>query len=77
MLKNSLQPDARFRDNPLEFHLQTLATSLGEDGYVDETVRLKLRLLADLGRWLGRTGLALAYLNSVSEIEEHCSVLIR
>jgi site-specific recombinase XerD len=72
MLKNSLQPDARFRDNPLEFHLQTLATSLGEDGYVDETVRLKLRLLADLGRWLGRTGLALAYLN-----ERHVDAFVK
>jgi site-specific recombinase XerD len=72
MLKNSLQPDARFRDNPLEFHLQTLATSLGEDGYADQTVRLKLRLLADLGRWFGQTGLAVAHLD-----ERHVEAFVK
>jgi hypothetical protein len=29
----------------------------------DQTVRLKLRLLADLGRWFGQTGLAVAHLD--------------
>jgi site-specific recombinase XerD len=58
MLENALQPNERLRDNPLGFHLQALATSFMEDGYADVTVRLKLGLLADFGRWFGRTGLA-------------------
>ena len=63
MLENSFPPDERFQDNPLRFHLQALATSLVEDGYADETVRSKLGLLADFGRWFGRTGLAVAHLD--------------
>ena len=51
-----MQPDERLQDNPLSFHLQALATSLVEDGYADETVRWKLGLLADFGRWFARTG---------------------
>jgi site-specific recombinase XerD len=63
MLENSLQPDERLQDNPLESHLQTLATSLLEDGYADETIRSKLGLLADFGRWFGQTGLAVTHLD--------------
>jgi site-specific recombinase XerD len=59
MLKNSLQPNERLRDNPLGLHLQALATSFMEDGYADMTVRLKLGLLADFGRWFGQTRLAI------------------
>ncbi len=62
MLENSLQPNER-QDNPLGFHLQTFATSLREGGYADETVRLKLALLADFGRWFGRTGLTVTYVD--------------
>ena len=58
MLKDSLEPSERLRDNPLGLHLQALATSFREDGYADVTVRLKLGLLADFGRWFGRTRLA-------------------
>lgn len=60
MLKDSLQSTERLQDNTLGFHLQTFAISLREGGYADETVRLKSALLADFGRWLGRTGLAVA-----------------
>jgi site-specific recombinase XerD len=63
MLENSLQSNARFQDNPLGFHLQALATSFMEDGYADETVRLKLGLLADFGRWFERTGLAVTHVD--------------
>jgi site-specific recombinase XerD len=62
MLENSLQPNER-QDNPLGFHLQTFATSLREGGYADETVRLKLALLADFGRWFGRTGLTVTHVD--------------
>ena len=49
MLEKSLQPNERLHDNPLGLSLQALATSLVEDGYADQTVRSKLRLLAELG----------------------------
>jgi site-specific recombinase XerD len=64
MLKNSLQSKSQhLQDNSLVFHLQTFATSLREDGYADETVRLKLGLLADFGRWFGRTGLTVTHVD--------------
>lgn len=63
MLEDSLQPNERLQGNPLGFHLQALATSFREDGYADETVRLKLELLADFGRWFGRTGLAVTHVD--------------
>src|SRR6266498_635724 len=63
MLENSLQADKRLQDNPLVFHLRTFAASLLEDGYADGTVQSKLGLLADLGQWLGRTGLAITRLD--------------
>src|ERR1700758_1267637 len=59
MLEDSLRPNERLRDNPLGLHLQALATSFMEDGYADMTVRLKLGLLADFGRWFGQTRLAI------------------
>ena len=63
MLEDSLQPSERLRDNPLGLHLQTLATSFMEDGYADVTVQLKLGLLADFGRWFGRTRLAVTHVD--------------
>ena len=62
MQENSLQPDDRLQGNPLGFHLQTLVASF-EDGYADATIRTKLGLLADFGRWFGRTGLAVTHLD--------------
>ena len=58
MLEKSLQPNERLHDNPLGFSLQALATSLVEDGYADQTVRSKLRLLVELGRWFERCTVA-------------------
>ena len=63
MLENSLQADKRLQDKPLVFHLRAFATSLREDGYADGTVQSKVWLLADLGQWLGRTGLAVTHLD--------------
>jgi integrase/recombinase XerD len=62
MLENSLQADKRLQDNPLVFHLRAFATSLTEDGYAEGSVQSKLWLLADLGQWLGRSGLAVTHL---------------
>lgn len=72
MQENTAQPDVRLQDNPLESHLQTLATSLVEDGYADVTVRSKLGLLADFGRWFGQTGLTVAHLD-----ERHVDALVK
>ena len=63
MLKNSLQSIERLQDNPLGFYLEALATSFVQDGYGDEAVRLKLALLADFGRWFGRTGLTITHVD--------------
>jgi site-specific recombinase XerD len=63
MLKDSLQSTERLQDHPLGFHLRALATSFVEDGYADVTVRLKLGLLADFGRWFGRTKLAVTHID--------------
>jgi len=63
MLEKCLQANERLDDDPLGLHLQALATCFVEDGYAEPTVRSKLRLLADLGRWLGRTGLAVCHLD--------------
>jgi hypothetical protein len=52
--------------NPLEFHLRMFAAALREAGFRDRTMCSKLRLLADLGHWLKRTGQSLA-----SNLEEH------
>ena len=52
--------------NPLEFHLRMFATALREAGYRDRAMCSKLRLLADLGHWLKRTGQSFP-----SHLEEH------
>ena len=72
MLKKSLQPNERLHDNPLGLSLQALATSLVEDGYADQTVRSKLRLLDELGRWFGLTGLTVAHLD-----ERHVEAFVK
>ena len=72
MLEKSLPPNERLHDNPLGLSLQALATSLVEDGYADQTVRSKLRLLADLGRWFGLTGLTVAHLD-----ERHVEAFVK
>jgi integrase/recombinase XerD len=51
------------QDNPLGSHLRAFATSLTEDGYADGTVQPKLALLADFGKWLGRTERAVTQLD--------------
>jgi hypothetical protein len=63
MQENSLPIDKRLQDNPLELHLRTFATSLTGEGYAQGTVQKKLGLLADLGKWLGRTGRAVTNLD--------------
>jgi site-specific recombinase XerD len=63
MLEKCLRPNERLQDNPLGFHLQAFATSLVEDGYADVTVRWKLGLLADFGRWLARTRRAVTHID--------------
>ena len=44
----------RLRVGPLEPHLDGYAGALAEQGYAREVGRLKLRLVADLSRWLER-----------------------
>src|SRR5437588_12313750 len=63
MQENSLRAAQRLQGNPLESHLQTFVTSLLEDGYADATVHDKFSLLARLGQWLSRTGLAVTHLD--------------
>ena len=43
--------------------LRRFTTSLIEQGYADETVRLKLRLLTNFGQWLRRNNLAVTNLD--------------
>jgi hypothetical protein len=43
--------------------LRRFTTSLIEQGYADETVRLKLQLLRNVGQWLGRNDLAVTNLD--------------
>lgn len=64
MLEKFLRPNERLEGNPLGSHLQALARCLVEDGYADETIRSKLKLLGDFGRWLARTGLTVAHLEA-------------
>jgi site-specific recombinase XerD len=59
VLKNFMQGNKRLEASPLGLHLEALARSFKEDGYPDSTVRVKLRLLTDFGRWFGQTGLAI------------------
>ena len=43
--------------------IRKFATLLVEQGYVEETVRLKLQLVTNFGRWLKRNRLAIAKLD--------------
>ncbi|MGA7951270.1 MAG: tyrosine-type recombinase/integrase [Thiobacillaceae bacterium] len=72
MLEEFLRANERLEGNPLGSHLQALATCLVEDGYAEETIRSKLKLLADFGRWLARTGLTVAHLE-----EGHVSAFVK
>ena len=65
-MQNALQLTEHLQDKPLGFHLRALATSFMENGYADETIRLKSTLLVDFGRWFGRTGLGDTAANSLS-----------
>jgi site-specific recombinase XerD len=47
----------RLRSGPLEPHLDDFAGLLAEQGYSRQAARQKLRLAADLSRWLERKGL--------------------
>lgn len=52
----------RLGGNPLAPHLASFAASLGDGGYRQATVHSKLRLLFELGRWLGRNDVPVAAL---------------
>jgi site-specific recombinase XerD len=63
MLDNFLSDRAvteRLRAGPFGHHLDSFVAALGELGYTRSTVRARLRLLDDFGRWLGRQRLELA-----------------
>lgn len=60
MRGSSVPGEKHIQGNPLEFHLRMFAAALQEAGYRDRTMCLKLRLLADLGHWLTRTGQSFA-----------------
>lgn len=62
MLEKFLRP-SRWIQGPLVLHLPTFAASLKEDGYTDESLKGKLRCLADLGQRMQRKGLTVANLN--------------
>jgi site-specific recombinase XerD len=49
--------------DPLVVQLQRFTASLIEQGYADETVRWKVKLVTDFGRWLQRNGVAVADLD--------------
>ena len=66
MRGSSVPGEKHVQGNPLEFHLRMFAAALREAGYRDRAMCSKLRLLADLGHWLKRTGQSLA-----SNLEEH------
>jgi len=66
MRGSSVPGKKHVQGNPLEFHLRMFAAALREAGYRDRAMCSKLRLLADLGHWLKRTGQSLA-----SNLEEH------
>lgn len=50
----------RLREGLFGSHLDSFVVALCELGYARSTLRVRLRLLDDLGRWLGRQGLQLA-----------------
>ena len=66
MRGSSVPGEKHIQGNPLEFHLRMFAAALQEAGYRDRTMCSKLRLVADLGHWLKRTGQSFA-----SHLEEH------
>ena len=49
--------------DPLVAQLRRFTASLIEQGYADETVRLKLLLLTNFGQWLRRNNLAVTSLD--------------
>jgi integrase/recombinase XerD len=63
MPKDFLHQEKPLQDNPLELHLRTFTTWLTGEGYAQETVQKKLRLLVDLGKWLRGTGRAVSNLD--------------
>src|SRR6516165_10529126 len=44
----------RWRDNPLALHIRPFAIQLIDDGYVKNSIQLKLSSLTDFGKWLRR-----------------------
>jgi site-specific recombinase XerC len=66
MRGSSVPVEKHIQDNPLEFHLRMFAGTLQEAGYRDRTMCSKLRLIADLGHWLKRSGQLFA-----SHLEDH------
>jgi site-specific recombinase XerC len=64
MPKNVL-PEKQIQGNPLEFHLRTFTSSLLERGYRNKTIEMKLYLLADFGRWFGRSGRPVSHVDEL------------
>jgi site-specific recombinase XerD len=63
MFENFLSDRAvidRLKAGPFGSHLDSFLTALCELGYARSTLLVRLRLLDDLGQWLGRQGLQLA-----------------
>ena len=50
---------ARLHSGPLGPHIDKFATLLCEQGYVRETIRSQLRLVADVSQWLAQRDLGL------------------
>ena len=65
MLKSSFQNLVAVNrlPHPLVVQLRRFTASLIEQGYPDETVRLKVKLVADFGQWLKPNGVAVADLD--------------
>lgn len=65
MLENSFQDLVAVKrlPDPLVVQLRIFTTALIEQGYADETVRLKLQLLTNFGQWLRRKNLAVTNLD--------------
>ena len=63
-----LETDRREQRNPLLVHARSFAASLMERGYAATTMQSKLGLIVDLGRWLGRRGLAVADLDETRQL---------
>jgi integrase/recombinase XerD len=63
MLEKSSHVRKHLQGNPLAFHLAPFARSLTEGGCAGGTVEWKSVLLAAFGRWLRKTGRAVAHLD--------------